>query len=84
MSQYIVKTYYFKTKPQVSTKDFLVESANMDAFALTAKGFVYRSVAKIAEHEWLDCVYWSSAEAAKKAEAVMAQPFMQAFMGCIV
>jgi hypothetical protein len=84
MSQYIVKTYSFKTKPQLSAKDFLRVSAQMDNFALAADGFVYRSVAQIAEHEWLDCVYWSSASAAKKAEAVMEQPFMQAFMDCIV
>ncbi len=84
MSNYIVKTYHFKTKPEVGKDAFLVVSAQMDAYILEAEGFVYRSVAAVGDCEWLDCVYWSSAEAAKAGgDAVMAQPFMEAFMACV-
>lgn len=83
MSNYIIKTYQFKTKPEVGKDAFLVVSAQMDAYILEMEGFVYRSVAQVADCEWLDCVYWSSAETAKAADAVMDQPFMEAFMACV-
>lgn len=83
MSNNIVKTYHFKTKPEVGKDAFLVVSAQIDAYMLATEGFVYRSVAQVADGEWLDCVYWSCAEAARAADNVMDQPFMTAFMACI-
>ena len=84
MSNYIIKTYHFKTKSEVGKDAFLVVSAQVDAYLLEVEGFVYRSVAQVTEYEWLDCVYWSSAEAAQAGgDAAMEQPFMEAFMACI-
>lgn len=83
MTNYIVKQYEFKQAKGSSREQLLAASTKMDAFALTLKGFEYRSLAELDDGTWLDICYWSSEEAAAQDELIMQQPFMAEFMACI-
>lgn len=82
-THYVVKIYTFKTLASTTPEHFLAHSQNIDDFALSLEGFVYRSVAQQKDGQWLDIVYWNSESAAQKANSIMEQPFMADFMACL-
>lgn len=83
MSEYIVKTYRFSLNDAAKSDVFLALSQQMDKLLLTIKGFVYRSVAKQENGEWLDIVYWDSVQSAGAAEHLMGEKIMDNIMQII-
>ncbi|MFT7559430.1 MAG: hypothetical protein ACI93R_001341 [Flavobacteriales bacterium] len=71
MSEFTLKTYQFRTKEGIDIEKFLEKSRRLDEHLLAAEGFVYRSLSKVTNGDWLDCIYWSSPLAAKRAESLM-------------
>ena len=62
MSKPVVSVYQFKLNSSAVEKDFLAISDKVQAFLTSKDGFLYRSVSKVSDGQWLDIVYWSNAE----------------------
>ena len=80
MSTNVVKTYFFKLAENVSREDFMAVSQAMDVELLAVEGFMYRSVAQKEDGEWMDVIYWDSAEAAGSAEQKLSPELMEKLM----
>ena len=78
----IVEITQFKLATGVSDEAFLKEANNVqDNFLNQQSGYINRELLKDKDGQWIDIVYWTSMEEAKKAsEVVMQDSATQGFM----
>ncbi len=64
----------FKLNSDASEKDFLATNPALESWVSKQPGFEYRSLSQKQDGQWVDIVYWQTAEDAQKAGTL----FMQA------
>ncbi len=80
----IVELVLFKTKPEF-TKNTVVEAAKtINPVLENYSGFITRKLAVTEDGQWMDVVYWTDLESAKKAsEDILKNPTAGQFFGMI-
>ncbi len=74
----------YRTLPSVSEAAFLKESGKLAGWLRAQPGFQYHSLTRRDDGEWIDMVYWASAEEAKaSSDKFMADQKDSAFMAAI-
>ena len=75
----------FKLKGGIAVENFLKASVEMEKhFAAKQRGFIKRTLAKGADNEWIDVVYWETMDDATKAmESAMKSPACAPMFGMI-
>jgi hypothetical protein len=74
----------YRTLASVTEKAFQDANAPLAAWLQAQPGFQYRSLSRREDGEWLDMVFWASAETAKAAsDAFMEAQKNSAFMAAI-
>jgi hypothetical protein len=83
MSNFVLNTYQFETLPGADVDQFIRNSERIDHYLLGLEGFAYRSLSRLANGDWLDCVFWRNATAAAQAQNMMSLELFMDFVADI-
>lgn len=80
----VIETVFFKLSSGISPEAFLEHAPAVTAYLKTCNGYITRDLSQNEEGEWLEYIKWQTLQDAQSAAAaIMNEPSIAPYMGCI-